>query len=293
MSWMREGRSSYLECDGQPVRLPKEPMPKPLPLPSESTVGFGPVETSFFQEGDDLSTDGMAAEGWDEPTVVCRRHRKLRKRTALVLMAATAVGACTTFAMSRMEASPRSVPPSTPALPSPVPPPCFAAATPQEPPPSPSSATATVRNPSPPPSPATAPAIPYPLSTPSPIAAGAVAVPIDDTSLAACKQAYDQRRTKEVVAACTEAFAAHPECAEVALMLAKTEFERGRSRPAFGWASRAIALDDSLADAYVFLGGAEQALGHIAKAKTAYKRYLELSPRGHYAADLRAVLGSL
>jgi tetratricopeptide (TPR) repeat protein len=76
-------------------------------------------------------------------------------------------------------------------------------------------------------------------------------------------------------------------------MLAKTEFERGRSRPAFAWASKAIALDANQADAYVFLGGAEQALGHRAAAKTAYQRYLQLSPRGRYAADLRAILGSL
>jgi predicted TPR repeat methyltransferase len=76
-------------------------------------------------------------------------------------------------------------------------------------------------------------------------------------------------------------------------MLAKTEFERGRPGPASNWATKAIALDANRADAYVFLGSAEQAFGHKAAAKAAYQRYLQLSPHGRYAADLRAVLGSL
>ena len=76
-------------------------------------------------------------------------------------------------------------------------------------------------------------------------------------------------------------------------MLAKTEFERGRLGPASNWATKAIAIDAHRADAYVFLGSAEQAFGHKAAAKAAYQRYLQLSPHGRYAADLRAVLGSL
>jgi hypothetical protein len=40
-------------------------------------------------------------------------------------------------------------------------------------------------------------------------------------------------------------------------------------------------------------GGAEQAVGHAAAAKTAYQRYLQLSPQGRYAAELRTVLESL
>jgi len=76
-------------------------------------------------------------------------------------------------------------------------------------------------------------------------------------------------------------------------MLAKTEFNRGRSRQALDWAKKAVAIDENHADAYVFLGGAEQAVGHAAAAKTAYQRYLQLSPRGRFAAELRIVLRSL
>ena len=76
-------------------------------------------------------------------------------------------------------------------------------------------------------------------------------------------------------------------------MLAKTELDRGRARQALDWAKQAVALDEKQADADVILGGAEQAIGHPAAAKFAYQRYLQLAPKGRYAADLRAVLGSL
>jgi tetratricopeptide (TPR) repeat protein len=96
-----------------------------------------------------------------------------------------------------------------------------------------------------------------------------------------------------VLVSCGRAFANDPRSAEIAVMLAKTEFDRGRFRQALDWAKKTVALDENQADAYVFLGGAEQASGHEAAAKTAYQRYLQLSPKGRYAADLRAVLGSL
>jgi tetratricopeptide (TPR) repeat protein len=123
--------------------------------------------------------------------------------------------------------------------------------------------------------------------------AGAAEAPADNAALDACKKAYDQRRSKEVVSTCAQAFASGLPSADVAIILAKTELERGRPHPAFDWATKAIALDANRADAYVFLGGAQQACGHKAAARAAYKRYLQLSPHGQYAADLRAVLGSL
>jgi Tfp pilus assembly protein PilF len=96
-----------------------------------------------------------------------------------------------------------------------------------------------------------------------------------------------------VLSACAQAFADNPKSAEIAVMLAKTELDRGRARQALDWAKQAVALDEKQADAYVILGGAQQAIGHPAAAKFAYQRYLQLAPKGRYAADLRAVLGSL
>ena len=48
-----------------------------------------------------------------------------------------------------------------------------------------------------------------------------------------------------------------------------------------------------LADAYVYLGGAEQELGNTSEAQAAYKKYLELAPKGRHARELRAVLDGL
>lgn len=108
-----------------------------------------------------------------------------------------------------------------------------------------------------------------------------------------CKKAFDQRRYKEILSKCADALAADPQSADAAVMLAKTEFDRGRVAQALDWSKKAIAVDANRADAYVFLGGAEQAAGHNAAAKAAYKRYLQLAPQGRYAGDLRSVLSTL
>ena len=89
------------------------------------------------------------------------------------------------------------------------------------------------------------------------------------------------------------AFTADPGVAEIAVVLAKIEFDRGRSAQALAWSKKAIAADPDAADAYVFLGGAEQNAGHGKAAKLAYQHYLHLAPAGRYAADLRAIVNSL
>ena len=108
-----------------------------------------------------------------------------------------------------------------------------------------------------------------------------------------CKKAISDKRNKEVLAACPDAFAADPSAADIAVALAKIEFDRGKSVQAASWGQKAIAADPNVADAYVFIGGAEQNAGHRKAAKEAYKRYLQLAPGGRYAADLRAIVGSL
>jgi tetratricopeptide (TPR) repeat protein len=138
--------------------------------------------------------------------------------------------------------------------------------------------------------------------------AGAIAPPSTEATLQAsqgaapgtsppviesCRKAFRDRRAKDVLQTCALAFTQDPRSADVAVMLAKTEFDRGRARQALDWAKKAVAIDENHADAYVYMGGAEQAAGHSAAAKSAYKRYLQLAPRGRFAADLRAVLLSL
>ncbi|HJX64490.1 MAG TPA: DUF4388 domain-containing protein [Polyangia bacterium] len=96
-----------------------------------------------------------------------------------------------------------------------------------------------------------------------------------------------------VLAACRPAIEAQPEAADIMVILARAELDRGRSGEAWTWAKKALAVNPDLADAYLLLGGAEQEAAHPAEAKAAYKRYLELAPTGRHARDLRAILDNL
>jgi tetratricopeptide (TPR) repeat protein len=140
---------------------------------------------------------------------------------------------------------------------------------------------------------ATSPSVPAPAASavaPSPPPAEA---PDGDDLRVACKRAVQQHRAKDVLATCGQAFATTPQSADIAVILARTEFDRGRSSQAMTWAKKAVAIDPDASDAYVFIGSAEQNAGHSQPAKAAYQHYLQLAPRGRYAADLRAVLKSL
>jgi hypothetical protein len=265
--------------DPQDARLLQGQECQVLTLPLEPLVHFSHEETRFFQAGEDLAAESTAPDSFDEPTAVVPARPWLRRRASWALLGASvAVVACATLAVSRTDCSPPQPTASHEMRPAPLPAAAPAAAFPAVPA-----------------SPATAGTVAAITDTPARLPATAVAgaAPFDEGVLDACKKAYDQGRAKDVISTCTRAFARDQQSADVAVMLAKTEFERGRTRPAFDWATKAIALDGNRADAYVFLGGAEQVFGHRAAAKAAYQRYLQLSPRGRYAADLRAVLGSL
>jgi tetratricopeptide (TPR) repeat protein len=224
------------------------------------------METKFFREGDELSqlsTGPDAGDGWAEATasVQWRRRRGGVFSWAAVGMAAVLVSSVLAFRLAGRQ---------------PLPSPSQAiAAEPARP---------IAEALAPPPQPAAGASISQP---------GATSGQADRSALVACQTAFARHRARDVLAKCRRAFALHPASAEIAVMLAKTEFDRGHYRPAFDWARQALALDDEQADAYVFLGGAEQAAGHRAAARSAYQRYLQLSPKGRYAGDVRAVLGSL
>jgi tetratricopeptide (TPR) repeat protein len=109
----------------------------------------------------------------------------------------------------------------------------------------------------------------------------------------ACNKAIADRQKNRILTACEEAFVANPRAANIAVVLAKLEFDRGRIAQAFEWSNKAIAANPDVADAYVYVGEAQQYAGHKRAAKDAYLHYLRLAPGGRYAADLRAVLRSL
>lgn len=101
------------------------------------------------------------------------------------------------------------------------------------------------------------------------------------------------KKSKAILSACAKALAADPGASDIAVALAKIEFDRGRFSQALAWGRKAIAADSDAADAYVFIGAGEQQGGHGKAAKEAYSRYLELAPGGRYARDVRAIVRGL
>jgi CheY-like chemotaxis protein len=100
-------------------------------------------------------------------------------------------------------------------------------------------------------------------------------------------------RARAVAAACRPALEENPDDAEVMVILARAEIERGRLVTARSLARKALAVDPQRFEAYVYLGTAEQAAGRIDEARAAYKKYLELDPEGQFARELRAILGNM
>jgi Tfp pilus assembly protein PilF len=95
------------------------------------------------------------------------------------------------------------------------------------------------------------------------------------------------------LAACRLAIEADPQAADIMVILAGAELDRGHAVEARSWAKKALDVNPDLADAYVVLGGAEQEAENPAEAKAAYKKYLELAPGGRHARELRAILDNL
>ncbi len=108
-----------------------------------------------------------------------------------------------------------------------------------------------------------------------------------------CKKAYKRSRAKEALAVCGKALEEAPESAETMVILAGIELDRGRADEALGWAEKALAVDDRNPDAHMIVGAVQQEAGKRAEAKAAYQRYLNVAPRGKFAADVRAILESL
>jgi tetratricopeptide (TPR) repeat protein len=231
-----------------------------------SPSAFDTLETAFFCEGDALSTAAAPGDAWDEKTADVPRAS--RRRTRLLAWSAAGLAGFALCALGAWRIDRARQPRPVADLPPPVAPVIAAPA------PAPRAAATVV-----------VPRIPE--AEPPKFAAAT------DEASDACQAAFARNQRKQVLASCARAFAANPQSPAIAVMLAKTELDRGHFRPALDWAKKALALDENQADAYVFVGGAEQALGNAPAAKTAYKRYLALAPKGRYASDVRAVVTSL
>jgi hypothetical protein len=92
--------------------------------------------------------------------------------------------------------------------------------------------------------------------------------------------------------ACARAFVLHPDDAALALAVAHAEHAHGHLAEGAQWARRALALDPEAAEAYVLIARADVANGRPQDARTAYRHYLQLAPRGWHHAEARAAVRS-
>ena len=129
-------------------------------------------------------------------------------------------------------------------------------------------------------------------ATAEPKVAAKIADPLNP-AVDACREAVKKRDAKAVSAACEAALEVDATLARPLLAFAKVQFERGKSGVGATWARKVLHVDDTLADAYLIVGAAEQEARRPSAARTAYQRYLELAPRGPYANDIRSTLKSL
>jgi CheY-like chemotaxis protein len=92
------------------------------------------------------------------------------------------------------------------------------------------------------------------------------------------------------IAAYEKAAALNPAAAAAPAALASMYFDQGNNKKAAEWAQKAVAANTQDPDTYFVLGTANLDLGHKAEARAAYRRYLELAPKGRQAADVRDFL---
>ena len=263
---------------------------------------FDTFETDFFQQGDDIDRLPFDVERFDDLDQSAKRRRGIFSRQSLIIVGAcAAVLGCAVLWRGNSHASPPAVavrPETVPAVaPSPV--------RPESPPAEPVPLAATKQaaeeipvkpSPEPTPLPATKQTAEEILVKPSPEPTQPVAPTAQAASggtQARCQEAIRGKRNRDILAVCPAAISDDPNVADIAVTLARIEFDRGRSAQASAWSKKAIAANPDVADAYVFLGGAEQNGGHGKAAKQAYQHYLRLAPTGRYAADLRAIVNSL
>jgi Flp pilus assembly protein TadD len=117
-----------------------------------------------------------------------------------------------------------------------------------------------------------------------------VAMPEDPS--ARCDTDFMAHQWRVAMESCGAAFDATPTPA-LAMRVAHAHWARGDAAGAGAWAHRALELGTKDADAYVLTGNAERAAGNRAEAVAAYRRYLELAPRGWHATRLRTAIRTL
>jgi hypothetical protein len=127
-----------------------------------------------------------------------------------------------------------------------------------------------------------------PLAPAEPAAAGDAAASAG--AIAECELLCKRHRWRDAAVPCAAAVKARPFDASLVLGLAQSEHAQNHLAEAGAWAGRAIALDSTLAEAFVIRAHAEARVGNRGAAGEDFRRYLALAPRGWHAREARAAL---
>jgi DNA-binding response OmpR family regulator len=100
-------------------------------------------------------------------------------------------------------------------------------------------------------------------------------------------------RYRAAVAELRKAVDLEPESVAALLALGDAFLEADQARSALPHLQKAAQLDRRSGRVQLLLGTAHQTLGHKSEALRAYRRYLELEPKGDFAGDVRAIVQTL
>ena len=111
-------------------------------------------------------------------------------------------------------------------------------------------------------------------------------------AVAECEMLCNRHRWRQAAEPCAVAIETRPNDPAILLGLAQSAHARNHLAEAGQWAKRAIALDPSLAEAFIIEAHAEARVGDAAAAARDFRRYLALAPRGWHAKEAREALRS-
>jgi hypothetical protein len=112
----------------------------------------------------------------------------------------------------------------------------------------------------------------------------------DESGADVCRRGLEKKQSKVINDACIAALYKDSSLMTPLMKWTRGEFERGRTTVAFAWANRIVEIDPNQADAHLIIGMTQQTAQRFAEARIAYKRYLELVPKGGFSQDVRSAL---
>ncbi len=107
------------------------------------------------------------------------------------------------------------------------------------------------------------------------------------------KRLYARGKIKQAIAILEKAAAADSANDDALVALAKCHLDQGANGKALAESRQAAKVNERNADAYIVIGTVQQQNGHGAEAKAAFKKYVELSPKGEFAAEIRSIMKTL